>query len=53
MQKLFGVDAITLMDWVRIIIVAATVFVMVEVEKYILSRREELDRKTPARLMGL
>jgi len=26
---------------------------MVEVENYILKRREELDRKTPAKLMGL
>ena len=41
------------MDLVRVIIVAATVFVMVEVENYILKRREELDRKTPVKLMGL
>jgi len=33
------------MDWVRIIIVAVTVCVMVEVEHYILKKREELDRK--------
>jgi len=26
---------------------------MVELENYILKRREELDRKTPAKLMGL
>jgi len=26
---------------------------MVEVENYILKRREELDRKTPVKLMGL
>jgi hypothetical protein len=41
------------MERVRIIFTAATVFVMVEVENYILKRREELDRKTPAKLMGL
>jgi len=37
----------------RIIIIVATVFVVVEVENYILKRRDELDRKTPAKLMGL
>jgi len=41
------------MDWVRIIIVIATVFVMIEAENYILKRREELGRKNPAKLMGL
>jgi hypothetical protein len=40
------------MDWLWIIIVAVTVFVMVEVGNYILKGKEVLDRKNPAKLMG-
>jgi magnesium-transporting ATPase (P-type) len=45
MQRLFGVDSVSLMDWVRIVCVAATVFVLVEIEKYIIRRREALNSK--------
>jgi hypothetical protein len=41
------------MGRLRIIIVTETVFVMFEVENYILKISEQLDRRTPARLMGL
>jgi len=53
MQKLFGVAAISLLDWVRIIIITATVFVLVEVEKYILKRRENLSKKVPVKVLGI
>jgi calcium-translocating P-type ATPase len=38
MQRLFGVSAISIMDWVRIVAVAASVFVLVEAEKYLINR---------------
>ena len=52
MQKLFGVAAISPMDWVRIIAVAATVFCLVEVEKYILQKREGRNKKIPVSVVG-
>jgi len=35
------------------IIIAATVFVLVEVEKYILMRREASNKKIPVKVMGI
>jgi magnesium-transporting ATPase (P-type) len=52
MQKLFGVAAVSPMDWVRIMLVTATVFVLVEVEKYILQRREARIKKIPVAVVG-
>jgi magnesium-transporting ATPase (P-type) len=42
MQRLFGVASVSFMDWVRIVVVATSVFVLVETEKYLMSRREAL-----------
>jgi magnesium-transporting ATPase (P-type) len=39
MQRLFGVEAVSLLDWVRIVLVASSVLVLVEAEKYMLSRK--------------
>jgi len=52
MQKLFGVASISLMDWVRIVIVAATLFVLVEVEKYILHKLEAHNKNIPSTIVG-
>jgi magnesium-transporting ATPase (P-type) len=40
MQRLFGVDSVSLMDWVRIVCVATSLFVLVETEKYLIRKRE-------------
>lgn len=39
MQKLFGTTPIGLSDWVRITLIASSVFVLVEAEKYLLNRK--------------
>lgn len=52
MQKLFGVAAVSPMDWVRIVIVAVTLFVLVELEKYILQRRAAKKEKIPTAVVG-
>ncbi|MBW2467179.1 MAG: cation-transporting P-type ATPase [Deltaproteobacteria bacterium] len=52
MQKLFGVAAVSPMDWVRIISVATTVFILVEAEKYILNMRESRIKKIPVTVVG-
>jgi calcium-translocating P-type ATPase len=53
MQRLFGVEAIGPMDWVRIVVVAASVFVLVEAEKYVMSRREAARRGLPTKVVGV
>jgi magnesium-transporting ATPase (P-type) len=45
MQRLFGVDSVSLMDWVRIVGVAASVFVLVETEKYLIRIRDARAKK--------
>ena len=52
MQKLFGVAAVSPMDWVRIFIVSASVFILVEVEKYILQKRSAKNRNIPTVVVG-
>jgi len=42
MQRLFGVAAVSFMDWVRIIVIAASIFVLVEVEKYLMRNRRAI-----------
>jgi magnesium-transporting ATPase (P-type) len=39
MQTLFATTALTATDWVRIVAVASSVYVLVEIEKYWLRRR--------------
>ncbi|MGD2080507.1 MAG: HAD-IC family P-type ATPase, partial [Nitrospirota bacterium] len=39
MQRLFGVEAVSLLDWVRIVLVASSVLVLVEAEKYVFGRK--------------
>ncbi len=41
MQKLFGTADVEISDWIRIVIVAALVFMLVEAEKYFYSRTEK------------
>lgn len=40
MQQLFGVASITVTDWFLIILVASSVFIIVELEKYVLRKNE-------------
>jgi hypothetical protein len=39
MQRLFGVEAVSLLDWVRIVLVASSVLVLVEAEKYAFNQK--------------
>jgi magnesium-transporting ATPase (P-type) len=50
MQRLFGVASVSFMDWVRIVVVATSVFVLVETEKYLMRRREAIANKLPSKL---
>jgi len=43
MQTLFGTSPIGLMDWVRITLIASSVFVLVEAEKFFLNRNSNPD----------
>ena len=42
MQHLFGTSAIAFSDWVRIIVIASSVFLLVEIEKRLLNGKQKL-----------
>ena len=50
MQHLFGSAAISLSDWVRIVIVSVSVFVLVESEKFIIRKLGTINKKLPEKL---
>jgi magnesium-transporting ATPase (P-type) len=51
MQILFDTTSITFMDWARITLVAATVFVLVEIEKCFIRKRELRKKPLPHSLL--
>lgn len=51
MQHLFGSAAISLADWLRIVIVSASVFVLVESEKFFIRRLGKINKKLPDKLL--
>lgn len=50
-QHLFGSAAISLTDWLRIVIVSASVFILVELEKFIIRRLGTINKKLPDKLL--
>jgi magnesium-transporting ATPase (P-type) len=51
MQHLFGVRSLKPVEWVYIIIITFSVFVLVEIEKMILQKRERRKKKIPEQLL--
>ena len=41
MQSLFGSSQLIFMDWVKVVVVAMTIFLLVEIEKYLIRRRNQ------------
>lgn len=51
MQHLFGVKGLKPVEWIYIIIITFSVFVLVEIEKLILQKRERRGKKIPEQLL--
>jgi magnesium-transporting ATPase (P-type) len=51
MQHLFGTKSLGLVEWGHIMMIAASVFVLVEIEKFILQKLERKKKKIPEKLL--